>query len=125
MQDHVAATAACVALFRDLAELLRPLFPHYSQALTGEIVGTRMNEDRWNRVAAIVCALRGIPGTYLVSEEHEVRNIALSSIPVAKKMAEACFGHRSSPAGCLDFATWLAAEISGRMATLKQGTGQE
>ena len=113
--EESAANAVVLELMGRIAEWIRPHFPHHSSALRGEILGTKLTEERWHRVAAVIASLECIPGVPLTPYEHRVRNIALSSVGVAKKMASAKFGGRD-PDGCRSFAVWYAGEISDMMS---------
>lgn len=117
--SHQIAHEAAISLFRELVELLRLAFPHYAQALSGEISGTRMTEERWHRVAAVISSLHTLPGNAFNQTEHDVRNTALTAVPVAQKMAQACVGIRDVDS-CRAFVAWYAADIRGRIATIQK-----
>jgi hypothetical protein len=97
-----------------LATWIGPRFPHQSSAIRQELC-RRMTTDRWNRVAAQLASLHAIPGVALVQGEHDARNVALSAIAVAQKMAASGLGSTRDPDGCIDFAAWLSREIQARM----------
>lgn len=114
-EEERAAASESVRLFMSaLATWIEPRFPHQSSAIRQEL-GRRMTTDRWNRVAALLASLHAVPGVALVAAEHDVRNVALHAITVAQKMAAAGLGCTRDPDRCIDFAAWLAAEISARM----------
>jgi hypothetical protein len=98
-----------------LADWIAPRFPHQTAAIRQELGRPRMTTDRWNCVAVLLASLHAVPGVALGQPEHEVRNVALHAITVAQKMAAAGLGCTRDPDGCIDFAAWLAAEISARM----------
>lgn len=56
----------------------------------------KMNADKWNRVAAILCSLYSIPGKYLTSDENVSRVDALSASYIAREMATTFFPSRES-----------------------------
>ncbi len=103
------------AFMNALASWIAPRFPHHATAIQQELGRERLTTDRWNRIASLLAALHAMPGSELTPTEHDVRNIALSAVVVAQKMAAAGLGSTRDPDGCIDFAAWLAEEISGRM----------
>lgn len=99
----------------DLIEHLKPQFPSYAAALADQIHGTRMTNERWNRIAAILASLAPLPGRHFRQEEHDARNPALSAIVVAQKMASATFGGRRDAQSSLDLAVHLSDEIRAQL----------
>lgn len=100
------------AFMQDLADHLKPVFPQYAAALGGELFGTKLTNERWNRIAAILASLAAIPGRHLGPAEHDARNPALSAIVIAQKMAHVSFGGRRDEADSLDLARYLVEQIS-------------
>ncbi len=121
MQD---ATAITSSFMRRLASCMKPAFPHHGNALLGEVMDTRLTEERWQRVGNVLASLHSIPGVTLSPDEHAVRGIALSAIVVARKMAAANFGSRR-PEDDREFAVWYTNELSGRIDKLQQGNATE
>lgn len=103
------------AFMVDLAEHLKPVFPHYAAALGGELFGTRLTNERWNRIAAILASLASLPGKHFGPEEHDARNPALSAVVIAQKMASATFGGRRDAESSLSLAAHLADEIKAQI----------
>jgi hypothetical protein len=100
----------------DLSEHLKSVFPQYSSALSGELHGTRMTNERWNRIAAILASLAALPGRHFGQEEHDARNPALSAIVIAQKMASVTFGGRRDAESSMSLAVHLADEIRAQIA---------
>lgn len=112
------ATSDRIKLFmQELAEYLKPTFPQYAAALAHEVHGTRMTNERWNRVAAILASLAALPGACFVREEHDARNPALSSVVIAQQMAVATFGGDRNVESNLSLAAYIADEISERIGS--------
>lgn len=119
--DAAQANSTVGGFMERLAAFLSPHFPLHAAALRGEVIGTRLTTDRWNRVAAVLASLHAVPGQFLDAAQHGARNAALSAIVVAQKMAAAGFVWKD-PGRMWEFATWLATEISGRMPQQGQKT---
>lgn len=113
-EAQAAANPIAAAFMESLSEALRERFPFHAMALRGEILGTRLTTDRWNRIAYVLASLHSVPGFPLTSDEHDVRRLGLQSVVVARKMAAASFGGRD-PVGCRELALWLAAEIGRKL----------
>lgn len=123
MADTQEAANAVLGPFIDrVAGVLKHSFPFHAAALRGEVIGTRLTTDRWNRIAALLASLHAVPGFTLGQREHDVRNLALAAIPVAQKMGAAGTGWRN-PIGCREVALWMADEISVRIPSLREGGG--
>lgn len=105
------------SFMQGLADHLKPTFPQYAAALGGELFGTKLTNDRWNRIAAILASLAALPGRHFKMYEHDARNPALSAIVIAQKMAAATFGGRRDVTSCLEIAQYLIDEISERIGT--------
>jgi hypothetical protein len=103
------------AFMVDLAEHLKPVFPQYATALSGELFGTRLTNERWNRIAAILASMAALPGKCFGPEEHDARNPALSAVVIAQKMASVTFGGRRDAESSLSLVVHLADEIRERM----------
>lgn len=112
--DQIATNAIIQTFLVDLAAYMAGFFPHHAAALRGEIIGTKLTEDRWRRISAILGSLHAIPGVMLSPGEHDVRNDVLRAITVTRKMADAAFGGRD-PDNCRELALWVAADIGDRM----------
>jgi hypothetical protein len=105
-----------------LAKYLETFFPHHSLALKSEIIGVKMTDSRWNRVATILASLHAVPGVGLSEPEHDARNAALASIAIAQKMAASLFGGRD-PQSCRELALSMAQDIDDRIKRNEQPTG--
>lgn len=115
MSDERTPSQIVVAGLEVLIAKMRPFFPHHAATLAGEIIGTKMTNDRWNRVASTLAALNSVPGVALSPAEHDVRNFALAAMEVARKMATATFTDRGSEQA-FEFAQWRMTEICSMMA---------
>lgn len=114
-EERQASAAVVRQSMTGLADWLAPRFPHHSMAMRQELGRERMNTDRWNRIACLLSSLHSVPGAALVPDEHVVRNIALSAIAVAQKMAAAGLGCTRDPDHCIETAAWIMAEITVRL----------
>ena len=111
MGDEQEAANRIIAEYMGrVAELIRVRFPFHWSALNGQMVGRRLTTDRWNQIAAVLASFYSIPGFALSPSEHEIRNVVLSSVLVAQKMAAASFGGKD-PDGSRNLALWRAAEL--------------
>lgn len=125
MSPDVASTStAVVEMLVRLSALMRPLFPHHATALHVEVVGTKMTNDRWNRVAAALAAIYSVPGPALLDEEHAVRNLVLDCVVIAKKMAAVTFGG-AVVEQALDFVQFRMAEIGDMMTRQNTATKEQ
>lgn len=115
-EEREARRLVVRSFMSELADWIVPWFPHHSVSMKQELGGAaRMSTDRWNHVACVLASLHSIPGEGLTSIDHTIRNVALSAIPVAQKMAAAALGCTRDPDGCMDFAAWRAQELLHRM----------
>lgn len=114
MLDERDTSISTVRFMQNLAEHLRPYFPHYAGVLLDEVNGKRMTNEKWNRVAAILSSLAALPGTCFLPEEHEARNPALSAVVIAQKMAYVSFGNRRDSNQCLELVMYLIDDIQKR-----------
>jgi len=117
-----AARPRILYTLRVLAELLETSFPHHAAALRGEITGTRMTTDRWNRVAAALKSIESVPGNLLLREEWDVRAPALSAVAIAQLMARASMG-RYYPESAVETALFLCDDILERVAATAKSRG--
>lgn len=99
------------AFMQDLCEHLKPVFPQYAATLGNELFGTKLTNERWNRIAAILASLAALPGCHFGQAEHDARNPALSAIVIAQKMAYATFSERRDKGSTLDLALYLVEHI--------------
>lgn len=118
MSEIAVVGIEVAAMFCSVAEQIQPIYPHHAEALYGELVDTILTNERWNRIAALFASLSAIPGACLVGEEHDLRNLALSCVDVAKRMAHLAFGAKR-PLELMEFVRWRTAELN---ATLAEGT---
>lgn len=116
MDPRAAANAALQKTLVAVAESIAPRFPHHASALKGELLGTRLTTDRWNRVCAILCSLKAVPGAFLTDPEHRARNLGLEAANVAKEMALVLLGTKDVEYR-LRFVTSWADDLRDRMAT--------
>lgn len=94
-----------------LSAYIKDAFPHQAMALNGELAGTRLTVDRWNRIAAVLASLHSVPGYTLGPEEHDRRNAGLAAVHVATRMAGALLGAHHSE-DFLEFAVWRARDLN-------------
>lgn len=113
--DVAEASREVGAFMVRLSEYVEPSYPHHATALRGELVGAKLTNDRWNRIAALLASLGAVPGAPLGPIEHRRRGAALSAVTVAQKMAAATFGNHD-PASLVDFALWYGREIEAGFA---------
>lgn len=117
MEERKAATSAALQkTMAGVADALAARFPHHATALRGELFGTRLTTDRWNRMSMILSSLMAVPGVHLTQPEHIARNLGLEAANVAKEMALALLGTRNVEYR-LDFVSSWAEELRDRMRT--------
>ncbi len=105
------ASREVVAFLVRLADRIAVHFPYHAAALRGEILGERLTNERWNRIAAILASFSSVPGATLSPEEHVAKALALRAVAVTQKMAQARLSYREDPVYLAEFAVWMAAEI--------------
>ncbi len=113
-EAQVEANKIVAVFMGNLVEHMVTTFPHHANALRNEFIGTKLNENRWHRIEAILASLHSIPGVELLPAQHDVRNICLASVVVATKMATACFGSRD-PEADRELALWCITELQERI----------
>lgn len=107
-----------------LADRISEHFPHHATAIRGETIGTRLTNERWNRITAILSSLAVLPGASLQQDEHVTRGLALQSVVVTQKMAAAKLGlYKDDPVDLAEFAVWVARDIEKQFG--EQRPGQE
>ncbi len=121
--EQTEANASVVSFMGRLAGYLATHFPHHSMALKSEIVGVKMTDSRWNRVAAVLASLHAVPGAGLSEVEHDARNAGLASIAIAQKMAASLFGGRD-PQSCRELAISIAEDVDGMIKRNSDGQDQ-
>lgn len=109
------ASREVVGFLVRLADRISGHFPHHAAALRGEIIGERLTNERWNRIAAILASFSSVPGATLCAEEHASRALALRAVAVTQKMAQARLSYREDPEYLGELATWMAREIDRDM----------
>ncbi len=112
--EEAEANDVIVPFMTRVADHMKGLFPHHASALRGEVIGVRMTGDRWHRVSYVLASLHAVPGVPLAQHEHDVRNVVLSTVMIAKKMAGASFGSRR-PQEDRELAVWRARELEKEM----------
>lgn len=113
--DVAEASVEAKGFMVRLADRLAGHFPYHAQALREQFLGTRLTDERWNRMAAVLAGLSAVPGAPLTADEHMTRALGLRAVVVGQKMAQARIGYKGDPEGTADFAIWLAREITNDM----------
>lgn len=112
MIEEAEASRITALFMREIATAIQPSFPHYAYAILDEIQRKpTVSNDRWNNVAAVLSSLGAVPGVALRSHEHARRNLALSAVVLAQKMAELTFGGRKNVRDKVRFVEWLIEDM--------------
>lgn len=110
-----SAAASAAAMLVSLADHIATTFPHHSSAIKGEVVGTRLTNDRWNRISAILRSLMTIPHDLLSFDEREARIKAISAVDATLRMAKITFGTKEPTEYDLSFVEWWSSIISDKI----------
>lgn len=107
-----------------VAERLKTFFPHHSKCMLDELLVWTMDENkewtssprnmtdqRWNRLADIICSMASLPGTAMPIEARHIRLSALCAGEAARAMARHRFGGKRA-FGALELAVAIAEEHS-------------
>ena len=111
--DLPATNEAVRATVLRLADRIEDVFPIHAASLRSEATGTRLTNDRWNRIGGVLASFHSVPGRLLVQVEHDRRNLALTVAAVTGVMARVTFGGRDNTFD-LEHVEWRLAEIRAR-----------